>query len=153
MDNGSAAVAIVTDGSSFVLIRRALFQGDPWSGNFALPGGHIKAGETPEEAVLREITEEIGLTFRSSDIAGSLETAHPVSRPWMDVYPFIIRAAGFQGIVNGKEVSESRIVRFDSGKVAVNSENGKPSLDFDGWIVWGLTYRILRSYARSKGPY
>jgi hypothetical protein len=71
----------------------------------------------------------------------------------MDVYPFIIRTAGFQGIVNGKEVSESRIVRFDSGKVAVNSENGRPSLDFDGWIVWGLTYRILRSYARSKGPY
>ena len=39
----------------FLLIR------DPY-GNWGLPKGHIEDGETPEEAALREVSEESGLT-------------------------------------------------------------------------------------------
>ena len=146
MSERKAAVAIVSDSVSFVLIRRAEFDRDPWSGNYALPGGHIKAGETPEEAVIRETFEEIGMVFSAKDIQCRLEAAHPVSRPEMEVIPFVVRTDSFEGIKKGEEVREVRVVRFDSGIRTTNKENGRPALDFDGWIVWGLTFRILNSY-------
>jgi 8-oxo-dGTP diphosphatase len=34
-------------------------------GSHAIPGGHMEPGETPEEAVRRELLEELGLTLRS----------------------------------------------------------------------------------------
>lgn len=42
----------------FGLIRRAI---NPGKGGWALPGGFMELGETPQEAVLREIHEEIGI--------------------------------------------------------------------------------------------
>jgi 8-oxo-dGTP diphosphatase len=35
---------------------------DPFKGYLALPGGYIEYNESPEEAVLRELKEETGLT-------------------------------------------------------------------------------------------
>ena len=146
MSESKAAVAIVSDSVSFVLIRRAEFEGDPWSGNYALPGGHIKAGESPEDAVIRETFEEIGMVFSAGDIQCRLEAAHSVSRPEMEVIPFVVKTDSFDGIKSGEEVREIRVVRFDSGVRTTNMENGHPALDFQGWVVWGLTFRILDSY-------
>jgi ADP-ribose pyrophosphatase YjhB (NUDIX family) len=150
MSENKATVAIVTDSVSFVLIKRAEFEGDPWSGNYALPGGHIKSGESPEDAVLRETFEEIGLNFSPENIAFRLEVAHPFSRPEMDVIPFVVRTNSFAGMRNGEEVKEIRVARFDSGIRTTNIENKRPALDFSGWIVWGLTFRILNSYFNSQ---
>lgn len=41
-----------------LLIRRAL---PPEAGRFAVPGGKVREGETPEEAIVREMREETGL--------------------------------------------------------------------------------------------
>lgn len=43
------------------------------SGQWALPGGHVEAGESPEEAVLRELEEEVGLRLDISSIIGRLD--------------------------------------------------------------------------------
>lgn len=53
---------VITDGDSILLIKRAR---DPFAGHWALPGGFIDPGETPEQAAKRELQEETGV-----DISG-----------------------------------------------------------------------------------
>jgi 8-oxo-dGTP pyrophosphatase MutT (NUDIX family) len=43
------------------------------AGQRAFPGGHVDAGETPEQAALRELEEEVGLRLNPEDILGRLD--------------------------------------------------------------------------------
>lgn len=43
------------------------------SGQWALPGGRIDPGETPQEAALREMHEEVGLAVGADAILGTLD--------------------------------------------------------------------------------
>lgn len=54
---GVGAVAVV-DGS-ILLVRRAR---PPQAGRWSVPGGHVEPGERPEDAVVRELAEETGLS-------------------------------------------------------------------------------------------
>ena len=43
--------------------KRVLLMYYPHDDGFGLPGGHIDAGETPDEALERELREELGITI------------------------------------------------------------------------------------------
>ena len=43
------------------------------SGQYALPGGRIERGETIEEAALRELEEEIGISIPGNDVLGVMD--------------------------------------------------------------------------------
>jgi ADP-ribose pyrophosphatase YjhB (NUDIX family) len=47
---------------------------------FNQPGGHIEAGESPEQALLREVQEETGCTVHSDDLIGVYLWIHPQTR-------------------------------------------------------------------------
>jgi 8-oxo-dGTP diphosphatase len=52
-------------GRSVLMIRRG---GDPFHGMLALPGGFVDAGETVEQAAVRELSEETGVALKESDL-------------------------------------------------------------------------------------
>jgi 8-oxo-dGTP pyrophosphatase MutT (NUDIX family) len=62
----------VAGGAAFLLCRRASKM-NRHAGQWALPGGKIDAGETVEEAALREVTEELGLALDASQVLGRLD--------------------------------------------------------------------------------
>lgn len=62
----------VAGGAAFLLCRRAAKM-NRHAGQWALPGGRIDAGETPEAAALRELEEELGLTIDPSQVLGRLD--------------------------------------------------------------------------------
>jgi 8-oxo-dGTP diphosphatase len=56
-----AAIAIRTDDPQAILLTRRNVE--PYKGQWCLPGGHIDRFETAQEAVIRELREETGLSF------------------------------------------------------------------------------------------
>lgn len=75
----AAVCLILTDdgagGAALVLTLRAKHL-NAHSGQFALPGGRVEAGESAIEAALREAREEIGLELPQDAVLG-----------WLDDYP------------------------------------------------------------------
>lgn len=63
------AYAIVTDESSRILLCR-IAPGYPAAGLWTLPGGGVDHGEHPDDAVLRELREETGLTGTRERVVG-----------------------------------------------------------------------------------
>jgi 8-oxo-dGTP pyrophosphatase MutT (NUDIX family) len=71
----AVAVTIVGDAEGracFVLTRRASRLARH-AGQWALPGGRVDPDETPEDAALRELDEEIGLRRPRGDVLGLLD--------------------------------------------------------------------------------
>jgi len=64
---------VVLRGEEVLLIRRAR---PPALGEWALPGGAQKLGETAEQAARRELAEETGLSVGALHLAGHVDSIH-----------------------------------------------------------------------------
>jgi mutator protein MutT len=75
--------------AALILTRRATTLGNH-AGQWALPGGRIDAGETPEQAALREMAEEVGLQLQPDAVIGRLDDF--VSRSGYIITPVVVWA-------------------------------------------------------------
>ncbi|MGD0902824.1 MAG: NUDIX domain-containing protein [Terracidiphilus sp.] len=65
--------AVVVDRGRVLLVRRGT---EPMKGRWTLPGGLIELGEPLEAAVVREVSEETGLTVEPVELIELLDRIH-----------------------------------------------------------------------------
>jgi 8-oxo-dGTP diphosphatase len=69
-----SAVALIDPDGRVLLAQRP--EGKSMAGLWEFPGGKIEAGETPEEALIRELHEELGIDTWSSCLAPLTFASH-----------------------------------------------------------------------------
>jgi len=79
-------------------------------GNVVLnqPGGHIEAGESPEEAVQREVLEETGCNADCGELIGMYLWIHPQTR---QQFVKIVYVATFLGYDESRALDDSIVAR------------------------------------------
>lgn len=93
---GIAAPRGWSTSASLLLTRRAESLGNH-SGQWALPGGRIDAGETPEQAALRELAEEVGLSVAVESVLGRLDDF--TTRSGFVITPVVVWAGAARDLV------------------------------------------------------
>ena len=151
-----AGVAIIINpddrGGSVFLIRRTERTGDPWSGQIGFPGGHKSTSdEGLLQTAIREAEEEVGIQLIQHELLGALPMVTSLSRR-VQVAPFVFALNFPVTVRTNREVAEGfwvpliELARLQPKAWKVHAEEGSlevPSYDYQGRIIWGLTFRIL----------
>lgn len=110
-----AAVALVivdtADGEGALLLTRRAARMNAHAGQWALPGGRLDPGETPVDAALREMHEEIGLQVDAANVIGILDD-YPTRSGYL-ITPVVVWAGtGAQLYPNPDEVESIHYISF-----------------------------------------
>ncbi len=69
-----AAVALIDPDGRVLLAQRP--EGKPMAGLWEFPGGKVESGERPEDTLIRELHEELGITVREPCLAPLTFASH-----------------------------------------------------------------------------
>ena len=69
-----AACAMIDADGRVLICKRP--QGKQLAGLWEFPGGKVEAGETPEECLIRELNEELGINVTAACLAPFVFTSH-----------------------------------------------------------------------------
>lgn len=72
------AAALINENDEVLLAQRP--EGKRLAGKWEFPGGKVEAGESPEEALVRELHEELGITVEKHDLEPFWFLSHDYSK-------------------------------------------------------------------------
>jgi 8-oxo-dGTP diphosphatase len=101
------AVALVDTDNRVLIAKRP--EGKKLAGYWEFPGGKIDPGERPEESLIRELAEELGITVSADCLAPLTFASHGYDTFHLLMPLYICRK--WQGVVNGREGQELKWVR------------------------------------------
>lgn len=116
-DQPGISMAIIVDGNRVLMIRRRQREGKL---SWAFPGGGIEAGETAEQAAVREVLEETALEVKAVQVLGA--RVHPDTQRHM-TYVACEPVAGEARVEDSDELAEVAWVRLE---------------EIPAYVPWGL---------------
>jgi len=174
-----AAVAVVLRldpdpavGASVLLMKRAEREGDPWSGHVSFPGGRYEPHDPDLLATaIRETREELSIDLATSArFLGALDpiaaTGRTLGRPLpaTGVAPFVFAEARPRALAPAPGAEAESVFWLPIERAAGGGYDSEmqythlgvpmtfPCWRFEGYVIWGLTYRMLRSLIETVAP-
>ncbi len=156
LQGGAAVAAVIDDASSLLFIHRRAYEGDPWSGHLAFPGGRIEDSDpSPRRAAERETMEEVGLDLSEALFVGGLDEITGTTIP-LSVSCHVFRLPAFPDLVMNEEVEDSFTMALEDladparcleAEFEIKGERKVyPAIDIGlagKPLLWGLTYRFV----------
>ncbi len=128
--------------AALILTRRSSELRDH-AGQWALPGGRIDEGETPEQTALREMSEEVGLRLEADAVLGRLDDF--VTRSGYAITPVVVWAGSGRELQRNPTEVETihripidEFMRADAPVLENIPESDRPVLRMpvgDSWIA------------------
>lgn len=149
-------IPLIRDGDRwYLLFSRRSANLAAHSGQIAFPGGSVEAGETLEEAVIRETYEEVGIPPDRVELIGRLDDL--ITHSGFLVAPFAgVIHERVEYVLQETEVDEVFEVPVEALLDIRNPEvrwvpfreKHYPAYfyNYDGYEIWGLTGRILKAF-------
>jgi len=158
-----AAVSVIFriasgDELELLMIERASYEGDPWSGHIAFPGGRREPGDaTLLATAMRETREEIGVDLAADGrVLGALARLNPTTPrlPLISIAPFVELLTRDSPLLLSEEVAGAFWVPLATLRRAETSADVEiavggtlrtvRALVHGRYTIWGLTERIIR---------
>ncbi len=139
----------VAGGAAFVLCRRAS-RLNAHAGQWALPGGRLDPGETPEEAARRELDEELGVALPESSVLGLLDD-YPTRSGYV-ITPVVLWGGGRtelrphpDEVLAAYRVGVHQLLRDDSPRFVTIPESDRPvvQVPLGGDLIHAPTGAVL----------
>jgi len=101
------AVALIDRDGRLLVQKRP--EGKPMAGLWEFPGGKVDKGETPEQALVRELKEELDIDTEESCLAPAAFASEPLGDKHLLLLLYICRK--WRGIAQPQEASALKWVR------------------------------------------
>lgn len=171
----AVCIPLLERGSGYELlfeVRAAQMESQP--GDVCFPGGRLERDETPAEAALREMTEELLIKREQLQLIGAMDVLYTGS---LIIYPYAVLLRDYGGTFSPSEVGEVFTVPLEyflehepmvfHTEAQVMPEEGFPYelihggrsyrwrrrtdtvyfYQYGSHVIWGLTAKLVHSFA------
>jgi 8-oxo-dGTP pyrophosphatase MutT (NUDIX family) len=157
----AVAMALVEEaqGLEALFIVRADFEGDPWAGQVAFPGGRAEPGDADLAATaVRETLEETGVDLATAEPLGVLDDVYPRTPVLPPIYvrPFVFALKSKPALTLSEEVADALWVPLELLRNPASREEIElvihgnrrrfPAYSLGNHMLWGLTERIVSTF-------